>query len=72
MADSSEERRVESPQPKPWNRSFEKIFTVLFVVFGLYIAFSFMPILMLIGAVLVPVAAIVGVGYILWKTFSKW
>jgi len=61
-----------NPQPRAFSRSFEKVFTVIFVLIGLFLAFSFMPMLMAIGSYLVPVAVVAAAGYILWRTFSRY
>ena len=62
---------MESPQPKHWNNSFERVFTVIFVLIGLYLAFSFMPVVIAALAFLVPFAVVAAAVYILWRAFSR-
>ena len=58
-------------QPKSGGRSFEKVFTVIFVLIGLYLVFSIMPILISLATILVAVVVLVAAGSILWQTLSR-
>ena len=63
------------PQPRHWNNSFERVFTVILVLIGLYFFFSIAPILITLTIAIIPIllvaAAVGGAGYILWRCFRR-